>query len=172
MPTPRSALTRRLIAALDTWPSRIPVLLGGTGSGRTTLLQLIRDRAGRTAAQYLDVERTATTPERFYRAVTGASPFPAANVTPATARTAFDAALKFFTEARAGGGFLRRSCSTNSWNSAPSRVSPASAGSSTSSSTLWRQATTISCSRVATPLELSGGSVTSRHASRSCICPR
>jgi len=104
MPTPRSALTRRLIAALDTWPSRIPVLLGGTGSGRTTLLQLIRERAGRTAAQYLDVERTATTPERFYRAVTGASPFPATNATPATARTAFDAALKFFTEARAGGG--------------------------------------------------------------------
>ena len=104
MPTPRSALTRRLIAALDASPSRIPVLLGGTGSGRTTLLQLIRDRVGRTAAQYLDVERTATTPERFYRAAIGASPFPATQAAPTNARAAFAAALKFLTEARAGGG--------------------------------------------------------------------
>ena len=33
------------------------------------LLQQLRDRLGRTAAQYIDVERTATTPERFLRAV-------------------------------------------------------------------------------------------------------
>ena len=70
MLTPRSTLTRRVVAALDASPSRIPVLLGGCGSGRTTLLHQLRDRIGRTAAQYIDVERTATTPERFLRAVT------------------------------------------------------------------------------------------------------
>ena len=48
----------------------IAVLVGGCGSGRTTLLQQLRERTGRTAAQLIDVERTATTPERFLRAVT------------------------------------------------------------------------------------------------------
>src|SRR5436190_1172036 len=76
MLTPRSTLTRRVIAALDASPSRIPVLLGGCGTGRTTLLHQLRDRIGRTSTQYIDVERTATTPERFLRAVTSTSPFP------------------------------------------------------------------------------------------------
>ena len=104
MPTPRSALTRRVIAALDASPSRIPVLLGGCGSGRTTLLQLMRDRVGRPAAQYVDIERTATTPERFFKAVTAASPFATTSATPSGARASFDAALAFFSDARAGGG--------------------------------------------------------------------
>ena len=65
MLTPRSTLIRRIAAALDASPSRIPVLVGGCGSGRTTILQQLRDRIGRTTAQYIDVERTATTPERF-----------------------------------------------------------------------------------------------------------
>jgi hypothetical protein len=103
MPTPRSALTRRVIAALDASPSRIPVLLGGTGSGRTTLLQLIRDRVGRTAAQYVDIERTATTPERFFQAVTAASPFAVNGSSASGARAAFEAALAFFAGARASG---------------------------------------------------------------------
>jgi hypothetical protein len=77
MLTPRNSLARRVTAALDASPSRIPVLLGGCGSGRTTLLRLLRDRVGRTAVQHIDVERTATTPERFLRAVTAVSPFPA-----------------------------------------------------------------------------------------------
>src|SRR5258708_27016652 len=77
MLTPRVALSRRVTAALEASPSRIPVLLGGCGSGRTTLLQQLRERLGRTAVQYIDAERTATTPERFLRAITPASPFPA-----------------------------------------------------------------------------------------------
>ena len=68
MLTPRTILSRRVAAALEASPSRIPVLLGGCGSGRSTLLQQVRDRLGRTAVQYIDVERTATTPERFLRA--------------------------------------------------------------------------------------------------------
>jgi hypothetical protein len=70
------------------------------------LLHRMRDRIGRSAAQYVDIERCATTPERFLQAVTGASPFPwhAAAHQPATAREAFDILLAFFETARAPGG--------------------------------------------------------------------
>src|SRR5438105_3544743 len=102
MLTPRTTLARRVSAALDASPSRIPVLLGGCGSGRTTLLRQLRERIGRTSAQHIDVERTATTPERFLRAVTAVSPFPVADASPsaANARAAFDATLAFFGRAR------------------------------------------------------------------------
>jgi len=103
MLTARTTLARRVSAALEASPPRIPVLLGGCGSGRTTLLQQLRERLGRTAVQYIDVERTATTPERFLRAITAVSPFPVADASasaPAGARAAFDAALIFFTRVR------------------------------------------------------------------------
>src|SRR5580704_7846532 len=100
MITPRSTLARRVAAALDASPSRIPVLLGGCGSGRTTLLLQLRDRVGRTSAQFIDVERTTTTPERFLRAVSSVSPFPISDASPAGARAAFDATLAFFGRAR------------------------------------------------------------------------
>jgi hypothetical protein len=102
MLTPRSTLTRRLAAALDASPSRIPVLLGGCGSGRTTLLHQLRERIGRTMAHQIDVERTATTPERFLRAVTATSPFAWSDAGTVGARAAFDATLSFLTRARAG----------------------------------------------------------------------
>ena len=92
MLTPRSTLTRRIAAALDATPSRIPVLLGGCGSGRTTLMHQLRERIGRSTSQYLDIEHTATTPERF-----------ASGADPLGARPAFDAALAFFTKTRAAG---------------------------------------------------------------------
>jgi hypothetical protein len=97
---------RRVATALESAPSRIPVVLGGCGSGRTMLLHRMRERIGRSAAQYVDIERCATTPERFLQAVTGASPFPwhAADRQPATAREAFDLLLAFFDTARAPGG--------------------------------------------------------------------
>ena len=91
------------MAALDASSSRIPVLLGGCGSGRTTLLQQLRDRVGRTAAQYIDVDRTATTPERFLRAVTSSSPFAPLEPAQAGTRAAFDATLTFFSRAKAAG---------------------------------------------------------------------
>ena len=109
MLTPRLALARRLTAALDASPSRIPILLGGCGTGRSTILQQLRDRIGRTSAQFIDVERIATTPERFLRAATAASPFPV--VTPAGpggieggARGAFDRTIEFLTTARSAAG--------------------------------------------------------------------
>ena len=103
MLTPRMALARRVTAALDASPSRIAVLVGGCGSGRTTLLHQLRERIGRASAQYVDVERTATTPERFFRAAASVSPFPAAEAAAPGARPAFDATLAFFTTARASG---------------------------------------------------------------------
>ena len=96
---------RRVQGALDAAPSRIPVVLGGCGTGRTWMLQRLRERLGRNAAQYIDIERCATTPERFLQAVTSSSPFAFhPSHTPATAREAFDTLLVFFDTARAPGG--------------------------------------------------------------------
>src|SRR5436309_11676320 len=103
MLTARLSLARRVTAALDASPSRIPVLLGGCGSGRSTVLQQLRERLGRGAAQYIDIDRTATTPERFLKALTAVSPFPVADTStagPGSARAAFDVTLGFFTRAR------------------------------------------------------------------------
>jgi hypothetical protein len=106
----RPALERRVLAALEgaggSGP-RIPVLLGGCGSGRTSLLLRLRDLLGRVSSQYIDVERIATTPERFLKSVRDASPFPAhpygEGPTAAGAREAFDASLAFFDTARPAG---------------------------------------------------------------------
>jgi hypothetical protein len=68
------------------------------------LLFQLRDRLGRTAAQYVDVERTATTPERFLRSVSATTPFPLTDAAPASARAAFDATLAFLTRARTSAG--------------------------------------------------------------------
>ena len=100
----RSALERRVLSALDASPSRIPVLLGGCGSGRTQLLHRLRDRLGRTSCQYIDIERTATTPERFLGAITATTPFRSASPAQASAtRGAFDNALAFLDGARGAG---------------------------------------------------------------------
>jgi hypothetical protein len=106
----RPALERRVLAALEgsgeTGP-RIPVLLGGCGSGRTSVLLRLRDLLGRSSTQYIDIERIATTPERFLESVRGGSPFPAHHygegATAAGAREAFDASLAFFDTARPAG---------------------------------------------------------------------
>ena len=97
---------RRVLGALDASPSRIPVVPAGCGAGRTWLLHRLRDRLGRGSAQYIDVERCATTPERFLQSVIASSPFPwhPGAAAPATAREAFDALCGFFDTARAPGG--------------------------------------------------------------------
>jgi hypothetical protein len=108
----RPTLERRVLAALDgsggSGP-RIPVVIGGCGSGRTSLLLRLRDLIGRTQAQYVDVERIATTPERFFTALRESSPFPAHNYgqhagSEPGARDAFDAALAVLDTVRAPGG--------------------------------------------------------------------
>ena len=105
MTGPQAGFERRVQGAIEASPSRIPVILGGCGTGRTWLLQRVRERTGR-AAQYIDVERCATTPERFFQAVISSSPFAwhGAARTPATAREAFDSLLAFFDTARGPAG--------------------------------------------------------------------
>jgi hypothetical protein len=108
MMAPHAGLERRVLAALDANPARIPVVIGGCGSGRTTLLHALADRMGRDQCQYIDVERAASTPERFHHAVAAASPFvlnghsPAAEAdTVSSAREAFDRTLTLIGRARA-----------------------------------------------------------------------
>ncbi len=106
----RPSLERRVLAALDgsAGPTRIPVVLGGCGTGRTSLLLRLRDLIGRTACQYIDVGAIATTPERFLASMRAGSPFAAHSYARADgaepgAREAFDAALAFLDTARAPG---------------------------------------------------------------------
>jgi len=106
----RPALERRVLSALDGGGAaspRIPVLLGGCGSGRTSVLLRLRDLLGRSQSQYIDIERIATTPERFLQSMRRAAPFPAhpygQGITEPGAREAFDASLAFLDTARAPG---------------------------------------------------------------------
>ena len=107
----RPSLERRVLAALEgsTDGTRIPVLLGGCGTGRTAVLLRLRDLLGDSACQYIDVERIATTPERFLAAVRAASTFETHHQSEhgkgdPGARAAFDASLAFLDSARAPGG--------------------------------------------------------------------
>jgi hypothetical protein len=84
---------------------RIPVVLGGCGTGRTSLLLRLRDLLGRNSTQYIDVERIATTPERFVKAIRETSPFPAQAIAGASGgdhgpREAFTTGLAFLASAR------------------------------------------------------------------------
>ena len=107
MMAPHAGLERRVLAALEATPARIPMVIGGCGTGRTTLLHALGDRMGRDQSQYIDVERAASTPERFHHAVAASSPF-SINGTSATlgnepassARAAFDRTLALITRAR------------------------------------------------------------------------
>ena len=105
----RPAIERRILAACDATPPRIPVLVGGCGSGRTSLLQRIAARTERNRSQYIDAERAASTPEEFWAAVAAASPHVAPRATDApraggSTRAAFDSLLAFFEHARAQDG--------------------------------------------------------------------
>jgi hypothetical protein len=107
----RPALERRVLSILDgsAGAARIAVVLGGCGTGRTSLLLRLRDLIGRDTCQYLDVERIATTPERCLGAVREASPFPShpygrATHADLTARDAFDATLALIDTARTAAG--------------------------------------------------------------------
>ena len=107
MMAPHAGLERRVLAALDASPARIPVVIGGCGTGRTTLLHVLADRMGRDQCQYVDVERAASTPERFQHALAASSPFRMNGLSPAeqepatSARVAFDRTLALLGRARA-----------------------------------------------------------------------
>jgi hypothetical protein len=107
----RPSLERRVLAALEGSSDagvRIPVLVGSCGTGRTSVLLRLADLIGHSSSQYIDVERVATTPERFLDAIRAASPFKAHDHTlrgeQPGARAAFDAALAFLDTARTADG--------------------------------------------------------------------
>ncbi len=106
MIAPHAGLERRVVAALEASPPRIPFVIGGCGSGRTTTLQALADRVGREHCQYIDVERCASTPERFHLAITQHTPFPdaVADGVAGTPRQAFDRTVAYLAGARAGRG--------------------------------------------------------------------
>ena len=100
MMAPHAGLERRLISALEATPPRIPVVLGGCGTGRTTAMHSLAERLGGDQCQYIDVERSASTPERFFRAVTAVSPFPLlAAESPRSASAAFELTLSYLSHA-------------------------------------------------------------------------
>jgi Winged helix-turn-helix DNA-binding len=98
----RPTVDQRILATLSEDTGRIPVVTGPCGAGRTSLLHRLHADLGPLDSQYVNVERTATTPERFFGALTAASPFvesrPSAAVL--TPREAFDAVLAFLAGAR------------------------------------------------------------------------
>lgn len=102
----RTLIERRLLAAIDASPSRIPVLVGGCGTGRSSLLLRLRELVGHGSAQYVDLEAVATTPERCADAIRQASPFPPAGAPSQTAddpRAAFERLLLHLDTSRAPG---------------------------------------------------------------------
>src|SRR5687768_6890268 len=101
----RPLVERRLLAAIDGSPSRIPVIVGGCGVGRTSLLLRLRELLGHGSAQYIDLEAVATTPERCVEAIKTASPFPPAGDGTGSddARGAFERLLAHLDGSRAPG---------------------------------------------------------------------
>jgi hypothetical protein len=101
----RSAVERRVLAALDDTPRRVPVVLGFCGSGRTTLLRALQRQRGARGCHYVDVEHSATTPERFYRGLVSTSPFRVSDARAIrTPRDAFEAVVSHLTLARTESG--------------------------------------------------------------------
>ena len=102
-------LDARLADALAATPPRIPVVPGWCGSGRTDALLRLQSRLGGDRCQYVDVERVATTPERFFEALVAPTPFRmpghselGAKVT--SPRAGFDAVLVFLAGAQTADG--------------------------------------------------------------------
>jgi len=97
-----AALADRYRHLLATAPTPVTVLTGPCGSGRTEVLLQLRGLLGPSSCQYVNIERIATTPERFVSALVADSPFqgplpdPAQNRAP---REAFDACLAFLSSA-------------------------------------------------------------------------
>lgn len=95
----RPTLERRILSALEA--GRIPVVLGGCGAGRTSLLLRLNTLIGAPSSQYVDFAAAATTPERCLRAVRGVDP---AAEPPASPRAAFAALLAYFNQPAADSG--------------------------------------------------------------------
>jgi hypothetical protein len=106
MIVPRPALERRLASSLDA--SRIPVVLGSCGTGRTSLLLRLAQIVGRDRSQYLNLRAAATTPERCLAMIVSASPFKLRSgqmsSLPTSPRAAFEALLTLLDDVVASDG--------------------------------------------------------------------
>ena len=111
MMAPHAGLERRVVAALDAAPSRVPVVLGGCGTGRTHAAA----RAGRSArpARAASTSTSSAPPARPSGSSTRCSPARRSSIpgsargevpTPTNARDAFDRTLAFFQRARTADG--------------------------------------------------------------------
>ncbi len=104
----RPLIEQRILSALRSDEQRIPVLLGGCGSGRTALLGRVAELLDTKMIQYIDAERATSTPEGFYAAVVAHSPYgmptPPLKTETNTARASFDAVLNFFKNAQSKNG--------------------------------------------------------------------
>ncbi|HJN44213.1 MAG: hypothetical protein CL477_10910 [Acidobacteria bacterium] len=104
----RPAVERRILAALEATPPRLPVIVGGCGSGRTTVLHRLAELLG-SETEYIDVERIATTPEGCLSSVTQtagcqAPEMRAGSDDTGSARAAFDHICHFLEHARTPSG--------------------------------------------------------------------
>jgi hypothetical protein len=100
----RPAIERRILTALEAVPPRIPLIVGGCGIGRTSLLGRLQQQLGQEA-EYVDVERVATTPEGFLSSVMQATRCQAPTAPEPTkgsgsARAAFERLCHFLEHAR------------------------------------------------------------------------
>jgi hypothetical protein len=97
-----------LAHALDAIHAPVPLVVGACGCGRTALLMRLRDRVGAEHCQYIDVERIATTPERFFRSLVSGSRFLVHEghgaVRTSDPRSAFDATIQFLQAAHTADG--------------------------------------------------------------------
>ncbi len=98
----RQLIEQRIRNALESTPTRIPVLIGSCGSGRSTLLHRTYTNLTENSAHYIDAEHVALTPEGLLNAVTDDSGYFETN-SPVyqpnnrhSSRAAFDALLEFF----------------------------------------------------------------------------
>jgi hypothetical protein len=103
-----TGLDARLADTLASDPAAVPLLVGGCGTGRTVACLDLRERLGKGRAQYVDLERVATTPEHFLQSLIAHSPFLTAGGdlpdAPSSPRQAFDEALKYLATARTRDG--------------------------------------------------------------------
>lgn len=98
-----SSIAGRLAGGLSAATLPVTVLTGPCGCGRTEVLLQLRRLLGPGNCQYVNVERVATTPERFLRSLVNDSPFQGAPQPSASSvlppRDAFDTCLAFLTSA-------------------------------------------------------------------------
>ena len=95
----RPDIERDILLALDAVPPRVPVVLGPSGSGRTSVLRSIEARLDGVPRRYVDAERVLSTPERFLGALIGPDSYQGAVPIPADSpRAAFDALLDYISQ--------------------------------------------------------------------------